>query len=181
MKYSYLPFAVLLFAATCSADRNQKADWLSDGSAFKASVDEKNGFLTLANGLVSRTISLSPDGATTGFLNLMNGNELIRAIKPEAEVVINGDTLNIGGLTGQPVKNYLDLSWVPDLKADSLSPFRLSGYRTVEIAPRFEWKKRAEWMPLDLAWPPPGKRVDFTCLPKNGSVEPDSESWYILK
>jgi hypothetical protein len=167
MKYSYLLFAILLPAAACSTNRNPKADWLIDGSAFKASVDEKNGFVTLANGLVSRTISLSPDGATTGFNNLMNGNELIRAIKPEAEVVINGDTLKIGGLTGQPVNNYLDQSWIPDLKADSLSPFRLSGYRTVEIAPRFEWKKRAEWMPQDLPWPPPGKRVDFTYLPKN--------------
>ena len=169
MKNSYLMLTMLLLAAGCSDNRNQKADWLIDGSSFKASVEEKNGFVTLTNGLVSRTISLSPDGATTGFHNLMNGNELIRAIKPEAELIINGDTLKVGGLTGQPVNNYLDQAWIPALKADSLSPFRLYGYRTVEITPRFDWKKRAEWMPVDLPWPPPGKRVDFTYLPKKSS------------
>jgi hypothetical protein len=27
--------------------------------------------------------------------------------------------------------------------------------------PRFAWKKRLEWMPKDLPWPPPGKTIDF--------------------
>jgi len=146
---------------------SRKADWLIDDSPFKAIVGEENGFVTISNGLVARTFSISPDGCTTGFLNMMTGNELLRGVKPEAELTINGDTLRVGGLTGQPVKNYLAREWISGLKADSLSPFKLSGYQTGEITARFEWKKRPEWMAKDMPWPPHGKRVDFTYLPEN--------------
>ena len=96
----------------------------------------------------------------------MTGNELIRAVKPEAVLTINGKTVKVGGLTGQPVKNYLTQEWIAGLKADSLSPLMLSGYKTGEITARFEWKKRPEWMPQDMPWPPKGKQVDFTYIPK---------------
>ena len=92
----------------------QNADWLIDDSAYKAVVEENNGFVTISNGLVSRTFSLAPDGATTGFLNMMTGNELIRALKPEAVLTINSNEVKVGGLTGQPVKNYLAQEWIPD-------------------------------------------------------------------
>jgi hypothetical protein len=101
----------------------------------------------------------------------MTGNELIRAIKPEAILTINGKTLNIGGLKGQPVNNYLRDKWIKSLIADSLSPFLLSGYKTGEIEKRFEWKKRSEWMAQDAAWPPKGKRVDFTYKAKENRPE----------
>jgi hypothetical protein len=157
---------ILLVAASCSEKSFQKADWLIDGAPYKAYTEEKNGFVTISNGLVSRTFSLAPDGATTGFLNLMTGNELLRAIKPEAVLTINGIPVNVGGLTGQPVKNYLAAEWVAGLKPDSLSQLKLSGYKTSEISPRFEWKKRPEWMAGDVPWPPSGKRIDFTYASK---------------
>ena len=169
MKSSSFWIIILAMAAACSDFVNTKPDWLIDDSPYKAKVGAENGFVTISNGLVSRTFSLSPDGCTTGFLNMMTGNELIRAIKPEAELTINGDTLRVGGLTGQPVKNYLAREWISGLKADSLSPFKLEGYQAGEITARFEWKKRPEWMAKDLPWPPRGKRVDFTYLPKNGN------------
>jgi hypothetical protein len=167
MKKSYFWFIFLLIAAGCSQNGYHKTDWLIDGSEYRSVISESNGSVTISNGLVSRTFSLSPDGATTGFLNMMTGNELIRAIKPEAELTINGDTLKVGGLTGQPVNNYLAQEWISGLKSDSLSPFNLSGYNTGEITARFEWKKRPQWMPQDIPWPPHGKRVDFTYLPKS--------------
>ncbi len=160
---------ILLLAVSCTDNGTQKADWLIDDSSYKAVVGEEDGSVTLSNGLVSRTFSLSPDVATTGFQNLMTGNELLRAIKPEAELIINGITVKVGGLTGQPVKNYLDRQSIPGLKPDSLSALRFSGYQTGEISARFEWKKRSEWMAKDMPWPPHGKRVDFTYLPKSGS------------
>ena len=158
---------ILIFAAACTEYGHQKNDWLIDGSEYGSVISENNGSVTISNGLVSRTFSLSPDGATTGFLNMMTGNELIRAIKPEAEITINGDALKVGGLTGQPVNNYLAEEWISGLKPDSLSPFKLSGYKKDEITARFEWKKRPQWMPQDMPWPPNGKKVDFTYLPKN--------------
>jgi hypothetical protein len=146
-----------------------RRDWLLDGSSFKSFVEEKEGTVTISNNLVSRTFSLSPDGATVGFANLMTGTELIRAIKPEAVLTINGASLNVGGLTGQPVRNYLAKEWVASLKPDTVSPFRLSGYTKGKIEARFVWKKRVEWMPRDLPWPPEGSRIDFTYLPKEPS------------
>jgi hypothetical protein len=166
MKNSYLWISILILAAGCSGNINQKADWLINGSIYKATVEEKKGNVTMSNGLVSRTFSLSPDGATISFRNIMTGTELLRAIKPEAILTINGSPVSIGGLIGQPVKNYLDEQWISQLKPDTLSTLKLSGYVTNEIAARFDWGKRPEWMPEDLPWPPHGKRVDFTYIPK---------------
>jgi hypothetical protein len=154
---------ILLLGDSCSdSDKNAKPDWLINGSVYKAEIVEKNGSVTISNGLVSRSFSLSPDGATTAFTNLMTGNQLIRAIKPEAKISVDGKTLTVGGLKGQPVNNYLAEDWIAGLKPDSLSPFRLTGYKTGNIEQRFGWKKRPEWMAQDMPWPPLGKRVDFT-------------------
>jgi hypothetical protein len=157
-----LPLLFILLVTTfCTGNELHKSDWLIDGTSFKSSATEKNSSLTISNGLISRTFSLAPDGATTRFANLMTGTELIRAIKPEATLTINGKSVRIGGLTGQPVKNYLRENWITGLKADSLSPFVLSGYKTGDIKARFGWKQRPEWMVQDIAWPPKGKQIDF--------------------
>ena len=164
-------FIVLVLTSFCTRNIHQKPDWLINGSSFTSTVIENDGFVIISNGLISRTISLSPDGATTGFANLMTGNELIRAVKPEAVLIINGRPVKVGGLTGQPIKNYLTQEWITGLKADSLSPFLLSGYKSGDISARFEWKKRAEWMPQDMPWPPKGKQVDFTYITKDSFSE----------
>ena len=169
LKKYYFWILILITTTFCTTNGSHKSDWLIDGSSFKSEVKEKNGFVTISNGLISRTLSLSPDGATTGFTNLMTGSELLRAVKPEAILTINGKTVSVGGLTGQPVKNYLAKDWITGLKSDSLSPLKLSGYETGNTIARFEWKKRREWMPQDINWPPPGKKVDFTYIPKENS------------
>jgi hypothetical protein len=175
MKKSYIWIFILLASAGCAEIGSRNSDWLIDGSAFRAKTEEANGFVTLSNGLISRTFSLAPDGATTGFMNIMTGNELIRAVKPEAIVSINGIPVRVGGLTGQPVNNYLAKEWISGLKPDTLSSMKLAGYTTSDISARFEWKKRPEWMAQDMPWPPSGKRADFTYLPKDDS---DSSSKY---
>jgi hypothetical protein len=171
-KIKYIIFlSILIISWHCSTEDKSGPDWLINGSKFSSSVIEKNGFVTITNGLISRTFSLTPDGATTGFTNLMTGNELIRAIKPEATLAINGKSVRIGGLSGQPVKNYLREKWITGLKADSLSPFLLSRYETGDIKARFEWKKRPEWMAQDMAWPPKGKQIDFIYNAKNNAAD----------
>ena len=99
----------------------------------------------------------------------MTGTELIRAIKPEAVLNINGQTVKIGGLTGQPVKNYLAKEWIGDLMPDTTAPFFLEGYEKGPAEKRFEWKKRLEWMPEDIPWPPKGLKVDFTYKARENS------------
>ena len=154
--------SLLLISVACTENSNNSPDWLIKGSSYVSVIKKTEDHLVMTNGLISRTFSLSPDGATIAFSNILTGSELLRSVKPEAIITINGTTMKIGGLTGQPVNNYLTGEWISQMKADTLSPFMLTGYRTGEILPRFEWKKRLEWMPKDLPWPPPGKTVDFT-------------------
>lgn len=171
MKKSSLWIFILLITTCCSNNNPSKTDWLIDGSSFKASVTEKDGFVTISNGLISRIFTLTPDGATVSLTSLINGKELIRAVKPEAELTINSKPFRVGGLTGQPVNNFLKKEWIPALKQDSLSPFRLSDYKTGDTHARFEWKKRPEWMAEDRPWPPAGKQLDFTYLPKENFAD----------
>ncbi len=152
---------ITLLTSCCHLRTGEKKDWLIDGSGYTSSVIDQEGKVTITNGLISRTFSLSPDGATISLNDLINGKELLRAVKPEAVITINKKKYTVGGLYGQPVMNYLDPSWIGSMKRDSTSPFRLDGYNTGSITARFPWKKREEWMPEDLPWPPPGKSIDF--------------------
>lgn len=164
------PILLLSLFLACFFSLNavpQKTDWLIDNSSYRASVSEKDGQVTVSNGLVSRSFTIKPDGATTGFMNLMTGTQLLRAIKPEASLTINNNIYNVGGLTGQQIMNYVREEWLSRLKSDSVSPFVLTGYKTGQISKRFEWKKRPEWMPADMPWPPKGKEADFTYNIKN--------------
>jgi len=173
MKRSIPPILIIVIIfISCSRKEDEKTDWLINGAQFRSSVEEKNGSVTISNNLVSRRFSLSPDGATTGFSNLMTGNELIRAIKPEAILTINGEEIIVGGLTGQPVNNFLTEEWIREMKADPASPLKLEGYETCEIEERLAWKKRPEWMAEDLSWPPRGKKIDFTYSPIDTSSGP---------
>jgi hypothetical protein len=171
--FSFIFILIFVLPFGCSNGNSNipKLDWLIDGSSFKSEIKGKDGFVTISNGLISRTFSLKPDGATTRFSNLMTGNELIRAVKPEAILTINGKTIRVGGLTGQPVNNYLAAGWIAGLKPDSLSPLILAGYETGNIIARFDWKKRPEWMAQEMPWPPPGKRIDFTYIQKENSTD----------
>ena len=162
MRISITAFYLLFIAFSCTETTKSPVDWLIDGSGYVSSVKETDNRLIMTNGLISRTFSLSPDGATIGFSNIIKGTELLRSVKPEAIVTINGYPMKIGGLTGQPVSNYLTDEWISLMKPDTISPFVLTAHKTGEILPRFDWKKRLEWMPKDLPWPPGGKSVDFT-------------------
>ncbi len=169
MKRAYPWIFILLFTSFCTRNETPKPDWLIDGSSFKSEITEENGFVTISNKLISRTFSLSPDGATTSFSNLMTGTELLRAIKPEAILSLNGKSIRVGGLIGQPVKNYLAKEWISELKADTSSPMKLAGYEQGNTVARFGWKKRPEWMTLDMPWPPAGKKIDFSYVAKDSS------------
>jgi len=67
-------------------------DWLLDGSSFKAGVfrGRETNELVLANGLVARTFRLTPNAATVGLDNLISGEAILRGVKPEAVVELDG-------------------------------------------------------------------------------------------
>ena len=116
--------------------------------------------ITLTNGLISRTFRTAPHFATVDYRNMMTDTALIRAVKPEASVTLNGERFPIGGLTGQPVLNYLDPAWIDDMEGIP-NALRFAGHRTNPIRERFPWHRK-RYAP-DTAWPPAGIElvVDF--------------------
>jgi len=136
-------------------------DWLLDNVDAKAQLYRtERGLLVFSNGLISRTFTVKPNAATVGFDNLSIDKAFLRSVRPEAEVVIDNMTFNVGGLIGQPIQNYLSETWLENLKADPAA-FKFVDYKIAENKKRFEWKKRLEWMPKDMPWPVPGKELTF--------------------
>jgi len=141
----------------------QQTDWLLDGAPFRAGVyrtahaDE----IALDNGLVRRTFRLAPNAATVGLDNLATGQAILRGVKPEAAVTINGVRYDVGGLKGQPNYAYLLPEWLDKLKADP-GAFRFVGFEVGKPKERFAWKRVRHHAP-DVAWPPPGValRMDY--------------------
>src|SRR5688572_24835968 len=72
-------------------DKISATDWLvqpvKEIANIYSSADRKG--IILFNGLVKRTFRLSPNVACIDYKNLINGQQLLRAVKPEAKVTIN--------------------------------------------------------------------------------------------
>lgn len=138
------------------------ADWLKDPIKARADIYKTNeGHLVFTNGLVSRTFTLTPNVASVGLEELPSNTSYLRSIRPEAEITIDGQCFEIGGLVGQPVHNYLLKEWIPALKANPAA-FRMTDYRIEPVKERFAWQKHPKWMPKDMPWPIPGKELIFT-------------------
>jgi hypothetical protein len=100
-----------LLACSCSvrsaktaAGPGPASDWLIDPSPYRARarIDPTDPFtLHLENGLVRRTFRLSPNAATVDLRNLVTGAAVLRAVRPEASIVLDGRSYSIGGLRGQ--------------------------------------------------------------------------------
>ena len=60
----------------------------------------------------------SVNAATVGLDNLMTGDSVIRGVKPEAVVEIEGARYEVGGLKGQPNYAFLRPEWVDQLESD---------------------------------------------------------------
>jgi len=152
-------FILILFSFIISNLSAQPNDWLLGNFPEKSKLETKsNSAIVLTNGLISRTFSISPNGATIGFDNLVNDETLLRSVRPEALVEIDGIEYEVGGLNGQPVHNYLKKSWIKDMTVNPGS-FKYKSYSISEIEERFQWKKRMDWLPKDMPWPPKGKTL----------------------
>lgn len=134
-------------------------DWLVDTIAERAAV-VKHGAreIVLENGLIRRTFRIAPNGATVGLDNLMTGESILRAVKPEAALVIDGVAWNVGGLRGQPDNAFLREDWV-DLLTSDPNAFQLEGYALGEPDMPVKWK-RVRHAGNEI-WPPKGVAVDF--------------------
>ncbi len=142
-------------------------DWLIDATPFKAQVEEYNDSLVLTNGLVRRVFMLAPNAATIALDEVTQNTSMLRGVKPEAEVSINGTNYAVGGLTGQPNYAFLLPEWVPQLKNDPQA-WQFREYTTSEPEAPFSWK-RLRHHQEGLAWPPEGIRLTMAYDPPKGS------------
>ncbi len=130
-------------------------DWLLSRGQYPAEIETKNNDkdLVMTNGLIERSFRLSPNAATVGFANLMTGESILRGIKPEAVLKIDGQTYDVGGLIGQVEYAYLLPEWLDTMSAEQ-GAFQFTEYRIGKTQPRFAWKHNR--YASDLPWPPPG-------------------------
>lgn len=117
----------------------QQSDWLIKPTEKKASILIKNKQLILDNGLVRRVFLLDPNVSCISYTNLTNSQELLRSIEPEARLVFNGTSYNVGGLIGQKEKAYLRLEVENNLQKKD-SDFVFKNYSISEIKPFINWK-----------------------------------------
>ncbi len=136
-------------------------DWLIEKPNTKATLFKSadNREIILSNGIISRTFQLAPNGVCTSLKVLSKQEEHIRAVKPEAIISINGFTLNVGGLIGQPNLAFLYPDWIADLTADPLS-FKLIDFKLGTPQARMTWKRVRHHAP-DADWPPKGIKLQM--------------------
>lgn len=118
-------------------------DWLVAAPTAKANVysDDKAESIVLYNGLVRRSFIMSPNFACYDFQNISTGQQLLRAIRPEAKLIIDGKEYNVGGVLGQKEKAYLQQDWIKNFKAGA-ADFMYSSHQVSDIKPYINWKKK---------------------------------------
>ena len=140
-------------------DHPPPVDWLVHSVKAKAGVYQspQGKDIILWNGLIKRTFRIGSNLACTGYENLYNGQQLLRAVKPEAMVTIDGVVYHIGGLYGQKENAYLLNSWVNGLKDDT-ADFHFTKYTIRPLTPLLPWK------PVSAAFhtPPPASGIEVT-------------------
>lgn len=165
MKTTFQISLLIVFIMTfgvCKGQINsstQKKDWIINNRSFNTSISLVNdgNDLILNNGLVKRVFRLKPNVACIGYENLINSQQLLRAVKPEAEVVIDGEKHNIGGLYGQKEQAYLLPAWVDSFTANE-NDFQFVSYSESSIEPYIKWKQ-SSWVSNNKI--PSGKMISF--------------------
>jgi hypothetical protein len=126
-------------------DTSPAKDWLVQNDVFKANIlQSSNGKeIYLYNGLLKRKFVIAGSSvACTDYNNLINGQQILRAINAESKVTINGIEYAVGGLKGQTEKAYLLPAWIDTLKSLD-DRFVYSSYLMEAIPQNLKWKTRA--------------------------------------
>lgn len=137
-----------------------KEDWLIKPSSIPTKIfhGKSDSEIILTNGLISRRFLILPNCATVGFVNQVLNQNIIRGVKPEAEIEINNKNYEIGGLEGQKEYAYFLDDWIPNLKKKEDS-FELIDFYHNPIKKRFEWKQVR--YAQNRQWPPAGEELVF--------------------
>jgi hypothetical protein len=135
--------------------RAPEGDWLVKDPARRAEVLRSGDGLeiVLNNGLIRRAWRMAPNAGNVAFDNLMTGESIIRGVKPEAVLEIDGAKVAVGGLVGQPNYAYLRKEWLETMGSDPKA-FQFAGFEVGVPTKRLEWARKR--YSSDAAWPPAG-------------------------
>ncbi len=151
---------VFLMLLLTNGSWSQSTDWLISPLPHSATVTVIGNEISLVNGLIERSFKISPNFATVGITNPLTGASLLRGVKPEAVIRIDGQDYEVGGLKGQPDYGYLDSAWIDSLTANP-EAFTFKVYSVGQPEAPFTWtpKRHSPGTP----WPPQGVslHVDF--------------------
>ena len=140
-------------------------DWLLIPEKSKAKVyaspDKKS--IIIANSMVLRTFRIFPNLATTGMVNRMTGESMLRAVSSEGMLQINEKIYSIGGLVGQSERGYLKDEWIDSMTAIPES-FQLEDFEIMPIKEDIKWA-RNRWALNKEA--PMGSQIVFTLRGEN--------------
>lgn len=158
-----------LEAAESTAPRT---DYLIDSSPFVAEVgrNEERNEIVMSNGLVRRAWRISPNAACVELTNLRTGQALLRSVRPEARVRIDGTDYDVGGLLGQPNHAYLTPEWLDAMAADP-DALQFVGFETGDPVAPLEWSRRRHAAP-GAQWPPAGKALHLHFEPRGADTPP---------
>jgi len=156
-----LRFAIAILSLLAAA----RADWLLTPPPAPSRLESKGSEVSLSNGLIRRTWRVRPDCATVAFDNLITSVALIRGVKPEARLTIDGTDVNIGGLLGQPDYAYLLPAWLDSMTADPQA-LHCSGFEPAPVRAHIEWKQSR--YASNTQWPPRGAGVVFHFTGQDG-------------
>ncbi len=163
---------------TSSQAKNISTDYLIQNTPFVAqafqSVDQRE--LVLQNGLIRRSWRIAPNGACVAFDNLSTGDSLLRSVRAEARVTLNGVAYEVGGLAGQPNHAFLTPAWL-DAMTSPPNSFRLVDIEVGEPVERFGWQQNRHHAP-DVKWPPAGVylRMDYAAPSATDASTPTSSA-----
>ncbi|MBS1532372.1 MAG: alpha-galactosidase [Bacteroidetes bacterium] len=150
-------FLPLLAISVCRAQNLPQHDWLVNPPKTKAHIYVSGGEISLDNGLVKRTFLLKPNVACIDYVNLVNGQQLLRAVKPEGSIAIDGKSYSIGGVYGQTENAYLQTDSVGKYVAHD-EDLRFVSYEVSELKPFVHWQPKGWAMNMRQ---PTGKEIAF--------------------
>ena len=143
-----------------SSERLIDVDWLIAPTKQKATVfksgDGKQ--IILFNGLVKRSFRITPNVACIDYKNMSSGQQLLRAVKPEARLTINSKDYNVGGLYGQKENAYILNEWIDDFTKRE-NDFQFLSHDVKNIEPYIKWRYDGWAMNKQQ---PNGKMISFS-------------------
>lgn len=171
LRWALATLLSVVVSAMPPANHQLDQDWLVDGSGFEARIERGEETVSLENGLIRRVFRVKDGMATIAYQNLGNGESIIRAVRPEGMLTLNGREMEIGGLIGQPNLAYLTDEWLGAMTADPAA-MRLRGIEEGEPVERFKWGNR-RYQSRSTAWPPKGVKLSFFFEPSAESPSAD--------